>query len=307
MWAARLQLGMLAEESPLSAEQKRELRREAYDQIEGARQIALDLNRYPLLAEAWLEHALLQELTGNFVAADQCCRAVDFIPECPPGLLAFSYLVLGRIASRQGNLNESKDLLDYGLKTLGDDGWDDIRVKYLNTRGLVKEKLGDRVGAMQDYEDAVKRTAGFRDRLGEESRIEVSGLAETALDRLFILNADESSLKDTRRALYWAEYAKSRGLAELLGQSPFAVPQPSPETVALYEEEQKLLGEVHVGRVTSVAEAGQVSLDQSYAMQEKKARLGEIWNELASRYPEYVEMRRGAVPSWDEIVEMTAG
>jgi hypothetical protein len=39
----------------------------------------------------------------------------------------------------------------------------------------------------------------------------------------------------------------------------------------------------------------------------KKARLDEIWNELAARYPEYVELRRGAVPSWSEIVEMTAG
>ena len=121
------------------------------------------------------------------------------------------------------------------------------------------------------------------------------------------MNAEDSPQKDTKRALYWAEYAKSRGLAELLGQSALTVPDPSPEIAALYCEEQKLLAEVHAGRAKSVAEAGQINLEQKYAMETRKARLNEIWNAFAARYPEYVELRQGAVPSWSEIVQLTAG
>ena len=307
MWAARLLVARLTEGSALSAEQKGAAGRGAYERIENARLIALDLGRDELLAEAWLEHGLLGEAAGQFTAAVQACRALDFIKDCPQGLLAHSFLVQGRIAARQESFQEARDLLDYGLKTFDENQWDDIRVRFLNMRGWVKEKLGDQAGAIQDYEDAVQRTTRFRDLLAEESQARVYGMVETALDRLFSLNAEDSPLQDARRALYWAEFAKSRGLAELVGQSAFMLPQPSPETAALYEEERKLLAEVHAGRANAVAAAGLVSLDESYSMQTKKARLEELWNQLEVRHPEYVELRRGAVPSWSEIVEMTAG
>jgi tetratricopeptide (TPR) repeat protein len=307
MYAARLQHSLLMEKSPLSSEQKNELSKAASENIEDARHIALDLGQDGRLAEAYLERAQLQEAIGDLIAADQSCRGVDLIQGCPPGLRAASFLILGRIAARQESFQEAMDSLDLGLKILGEDHWDEIRVRYLNTRGAVKEKLGDKPGAIQDYEEAVKRTMRFRDLLVEESRVAIFELAEKGLERLFILNAEDSPLKNSRQALYWAEFAKSRAMAELLGHSTFTMPKASFEMATLYDEEQKLLAELHAGRVYAVSDAGKVSLDQSYAMQTKRARLDQLWSELEPRYPEYVELRRGAVPSWSEIIEMTAG
>jgi tetratricopeptide (TPR) repeat protein len=307
LWSAHLALPLVRDASSLSAADKRQVGRDTYEKIEKARQMALDLHDDAKLAQAWLEHALLAESTGNFTMADQCCISIDAIPDCPPGLRAFSFMVQGRIAARLESFPEAKNLLDYGLKTLGEKHFDDIRVRFLNIRGSVKENLGDWTGAIQDYEDAVKTTARLRDLLVEESQVGIFGMIETALARLFGLHAEQSPHRDTKRALHWAEYAKSRGLAELLGQSAFTLPQPSPDTAILYEEEQKLLAELHAGRSVTMGEAGRITLDQSYAQQTRKARLDELWDEMAVHHPEYVELRRGAVPSWDEIVEMAAG
>jgi tetratricopeptide (TPR) repeat protein len=305
IWAARF-YGVLLREAPLKDEEQRQMAQQSYETIEHARLVALDLGRNDMLAAAWIEHILLQETLGNLERARTLCLTVDSIPACPPQLRAFRYLVEGRIAATQKQFRDALALLDLGLKTFAEDEWDDIRIRFLKTRAAVKEELGDRNGAITDYEDAVKRTAGFRDSTAEESRVAIFGMAEDALDRLFLLNAETSPFQDTKQALHWAEYSKSRALAELLGQSAFTLPAPSPEVAALCNEEQQLLAAVHSMRATSLAEAVQVTLDQSHTMQLGKARLNEIWNEMSARYPEYVELRRGAVPSWEEIVEMTA-
>lgn len=304
MWAARIILPMLSEDSDLPSTEKRALSDEAFENIEGARLIALDLQDDNRLTQAILEHALLQEAIGNYSAAESYCMSIDLIPGAPTGLRAFSFLVQGRMAARLELFSKAKDLLDFGLKTLGD-GWDEIRVRHLSARGMVKERLGDDAGAIQDYEDAVGMTMGFRDRLAEESQVRILGLAQSPLERLFLLYCRPSPLQDTGRALYWAEYGKSRGLAELLGQSEFAAPAPSAETAPLYLEEQKLLREMHANRTRSIADAASVTMDETFTMRTKKMRLNEIWDKLQSQYPQYVEVRRGTVPSWSEIVALT--
>jgi tetratricopeptide (TPR) repeat protein len=304
IWAARILLPLLSKDSELPNAKKREFGDEAYRHVESARQIALHLRDDNRLTEAILEHALLQESIGNFDAAESFCMSVDFIPGCPPGLRAFSFLIMGRMAAQREQFTKAKDLLDFGLKTLGD-GSDEIRVRHLSTRGKVREGLGDDKGAIEDYEEAVRMTMGFRNRLAEESQVKILGIAESALERLFILYVRPSALQDTKRALYWAEYGKSRGLSELLGQSEFTAPAPSPETKALYQEEHKLLAEIHSSRARSIADAAQITMDETHAMRTRKARLNQIWDTLESQFPEYVELRRGAVPSWSEILELT--
>jgi tetratricopeptide (TPR) repeat protein len=303
IWAARF-YGALLRKAPLQEEERQGMAKDSEDMIEGARQVALELQRDDLLSAAWLELAMLKRTMGDLETARSLTRMVDHIPGCPPQLHAFSYLLEGEIAASQKQFQEALACLDQGLQLAGDD-WDDIRVRFIDIRAAVKEQTGDRSGAIADYEDAVKRAAGFRSLLAEESRVAAFELAEEPLDRLFILNAQASPLQDTKRALYWAEYSKSRALAELLGQSGLVLSAPTSEDAALCREEQELLAAVHAQRVTSLSEAAQISVEQSHAMQSRKSRLNEIWDKLASRYPDYVELRRGAVPSWAEIVKIT--
>lgn len=227
------------------------------------------------------------------------------IAGCPPELLAYGFLLRGRVAARLQDFEEALACLDSGLKLAMGKEYDDIWIPFLSARGAVKEHLGDRSGALRDYEDAVKRIASFRDLLAEESQICVLSLAQDALDRLFILNAGPAAAADTRRALHWAEYAKSRALAELLGQS-MVLPSPSVEIGALVIEENELLSAIRTGRAASLMAAAEVSLDQLHAMQAMKSRLNEIWDRLEQDHPDYVELRRGSVLSWSEIAEMTA-
>jgi tetratricopeptide (TPR) repeat protein len=305
IWKARFSIVLLGENSPLSAEEKSMVITRTREDIETARQIALHLQRDDLLAEAWLQQALLAEIY-NPTSVQAICKDLDMIAGCPPQLLAYGFLLRGRVAARLQDFKEALACLDSGLKLAMGKEYDDIWIPFLGVRGAVKEHLGDRSGALRDYEDAVNRTASLRSLLAEESQIGVFSLAQDALDRLFILNAGPAAAADTRRALHWAEYAKSRALAELLGQS-IVLPAPSVEVGALVMEENELLSEVRTGRAASLVAAAPVSLDQRHAMQGMKSRLDELWDRLEQDYPDYVELRRGSVPSWSEIAEMTAG
>jgi tetratricopeptide (TPR) repeat protein len=303
MWKTRFSVALLGENSALPAEEKRILVTRTRDEIETARQIALGLQRDDLLTEAWLQEALLAELY-NPASVQAICKDLDMIAGCPPELMAYGFLLRGRVAARLQDFKEALACLDSGLNLAMGKEYDDIWIPFLSVRGAVKEHLGDRSGALRDYEDAVNRTASFRNLLAEESQIGVFSLAQDALDRLFILNAGPAPAADTRCALHWAEYAKSRALAELLGQS-IVLPAPSVEIGALVMEENELLSKVGSGRAASLVAAAQVSLDQRHAMQAMKSRLNEIWDRLEQDYPDYIELRRGSVPSWSEIAEMT--
>jgi tetratricopeptide (TPR) repeat protein len=305
MWRARFSVALLGAEYALLGEDRHIVLTRTRDDIENARRIALELDRDDLLAQAWLQRAQLAEIHDP-VSAQAFCRMLDLISGCPPELLVFSFLIGGRIAARLEDFEEALHWFDQGLKSQVGREYDDLVIPFLSMRGEVKERLGDRIGAIQDYEEAVKRTAGFRDLLGEESRIGTLRLAGDALERLFVLNAGPGPPADARCALHWAEYSKSRALAELMGQS-VVLPAPAPEVEPLVMEEYEALSAIRVARAASAATTAQVGLDQLHAMRVKTSRLNEIWDQLEREHPEYVELRRGAVPSWREIVEMTAG
>src|SRR5579864_1131659 len=201
MWMARFNLAILSNDSSLSPDERGELSEAIYGRIEKARQIALELNQDARLAAAWLQLGLLQESLGKFTAAIESCSLLEFIPDCPPAFRAYGFLVEGRIRARQENLDQAKDLLDRGLETLGETDVEDIRIHHLITRGTVKEKIGDKAGAIEDYKDAVTKTLGIRNVLGEEARDVVFALAETAFNRLFRLSAEGSAWQVTKLAL----------------------------------------------------------------------------------------------------------
>ena len=91
------------------------------------------------------------------------------IAGCPPELLAYGFLLRGRVAARLQDFEEALACLNSGLKLAMGKEYDDIWIPFLSARGAVKEHLGDRSGALRDYEDAVKRIASFRDLLAEKS------------------------------------------------------------------------------------------------------------------------------------------
>ena len=250
-------------------------------------------------AALWIAGALA-EVTGDLATAEQVGRDAE--------ALAIDPVFKRRLRAIHGAALVKLGRPDDAIAVLGESlaaSSDPDLLNLAQERGRLGQAflMLDRYDeALRAFEAAAEAFEQSREHLHEEGRVETRAIVEDVYQRVILLSA-ASGQDGARRAWQWLQRARGRALTDALGLAPLPRPEVAPGLTALLDEEGELLRQLHGVRArrASASELSTERLQTDVMERALLARLDELWATLAPSAPEYVELRTGQPPEWEDV------
>ena len=309
--------------TPAHLERRVEAYREAlaiWQQEGDPRRVAMLQNN---LGNAYVRLAEVRDREGNLERAIAACREAltVYTPETAPldyamiqNNLGNAYVRLAEVRDREGNLERAIAAYREALRFRTPET---APLEYAMTQNNLGNAYSE-LAAVRDREGNLERAiAAYREALGMIDRffVTASVAAQLGLQEAWsglYARAVEACHRAGQPALAFAiaEGSKSRLLTGLLGRSD--LPAPAILPAELVEQERALTGRLNALDAAALARHGQTATTEEETprlklLEERQALLEQLqalWQKMETvdpRASDYVALRRGDRPSWEDL------